>query len=96
MTRKDVLIYASRADIEHKLQGEVPPNTSYCFWTVNGTPRNTGPGASVLFCDGERVHARGDVVDIVVGELRFEPLERVDEPLPAEPVTRGFRYVDRG
>ncbi|MFC6720913.1 hypothetical protein ACFQGT_00500 [Natrialbaceae archaeon GCM10025810] len=89
---KDVLIYADPGDVEHKLRENVPDG-HYCYWTVNGTPRQTGPGASVLFTDGERVHARGDVTEIVVGELRFTPLERVDEPIPTEPVTRGFRYV---
>lgn len=90
---KDVLIYASPADVGHKLESEVPDHHDYCYWTVTGTPRQTGPGASVLFTDGDRVHARGDVLECVDGELRFTPLERVDEPLPCEPTTRGFTYV---
>lgn len=91
---KDVLIYADPADVEHKLESEVPDHHDYCYWTVNGRPRQTGPGASVLFTDGDSVHARGDVLECVDGELRVTPLERVDEPLPADPVTRGFTYVD--
>ena len=91
---KDVLIYASREQIEHKLADSVPDHHDYCYWTVSGTPRQTGPGASVLFTDGDRVHARGEVTAIVVGEIRFSPLERCDMEVPAEPVTRGFKYVD--
>jgi hypothetical protein len=91
---KDVLIYADPDDVRHKFAENVPDHHDYAFWTVSGTPRQTGPGASVLFTDDERVYARGTVRECVEGELRFDPLERVDEALPAEPVTRGFRYVE--
>lgn len=94
MTAKDVLIYADPDDVEHKLAANVPAHHDYAYWTVNGTPRQTKPGRSVLFTDGDRVFARGEVLELVVGELRFTSLERVDEPLPADPVTRGYKYVD--
>ena len=90
----DILICASRDDVDHKLAENVPKHHDYAFWTVNGTPQQTGPGAAVLFTDGESVHARGEIVGVHKGEVRFEPLERVDQALPAEPVTRGFKYVD--
>lgn len=93
---KDVLIYADPADVEHKMSDSVPDHHDYCYWSVSGTPRQTGPGAAVLFTDGKRVYGRGTVRECVDGELRFEPLERVDEALPAEPVTRGFKYVEPG
>lgn len=93
---KDVLIYAPREQTEHKFVENVPDHHDYAFWTVSGTPRQTGPGAAVLFTDGERVYARGAVLECADGELRFEPLERCDEPVPAEPVTRGFKYVGTG
>ncbi len=91
---KDVLIYADPDDVRHKIADNVPDHHDYAFWAVNGTPRQTGPGASVLFTDGERVYARGTIIECADGEVRFEPLERVDEELPTEPVTRGFKYVD--
>lgn len=96
MTRKDVLIYADREDVRHKFAENIPDYHDYAFWTVSGTPRQTGPGASVLFTDGERVYARGDVLECAAGELRFEPLEACDETVPCEPVTRGFTYVETG
>lgn len=94
MTRKDVLIYAPRDDVEHKFAENIPDGHDYAFWTVSGTPRQTGPGASVLFTDGDRVYAKGDVLECCEGELRFEPLETCDESVPCEPVTRGFKYVE--
>jgi len=91
---KDVLIYAAREDVHHKLSSAVPPDTAYCYWTVSGTPRQTGPGASVLSRAGGGFYAGGPIIEGAAGEVRFEPLERVDEELPTEPVTRGFKYVD--
>ncbi|PCR88613.1 hypothetical protein [Natrinema ejinorense] len=92
---KDVLIYSSRDDVEHKLAENVPDHHDYAFWTVSGTPRQTGPGASVLFTDGDRVYARGRIIECAEGELRFEPLEHVNEPLPCESVAyQGFKYVE--
>lgn len=90
---KDVLIYSDRETVAHKLEGEIPDHHDYCFWTVNGTPRQTEAGQSILFCDDDRVHARGQILAVLEGEIQFEPLEAVDEELPAEPVTRGFKYV---
>lgn len=88
----DVLIYATRDDIEHKLEAHVPDH-HHCYWTVTGTPRQTEPGQSVLFSDGDRVHARGEITDVENGKLWFRPLERVDETPPTDAPTRGFTYV---
>ncbi|WP_276257211.1 hypothetical protein [Halomontanus rarus] len=89
---KDVLIYADERTVEHKLESEVPDGNQ-CFWTVSGTPRQTDAGCEVLFSDGDRVHARGEVVDVTRGRIWFTPLEKCDDDLPCEPVTRGFKYV---
>ncbi|WP_156875553.1 hypothetical protein [Natronobacterium lacisalsi] len=51
----------------------------------------------MLFTDGDRVYARGEIREVAEGELGFDPLERVDEPLPCETVAyQGFKYVDSG
>ncbi|MFC7214580.1 hypothetical protein ACFQO4_10895 [Saliphagus sp. GCM10025334] len=89
----DVLIQTTRAALEHKMKGEVKPG-HLPFWRVNGTPRRTDEGASILFSDGQRVIARGLVAKLEEGRIWFTPLEAVDEVLPAEPPTRGFKYVD--
>ena len=91
---KDVLIYAPPDETGHKLAENVPNHHDSCFWSVSGTPRQTSPGASVLFTDGDRVYARGAVLECVDGELRFTPLEACDEPLPCETVAyQGYKYV---
>lgn len=89
---RDVLIYADREDVEHKLAGEVPDD-EVCYWTVNGTPQRTEPGREVLFTDGDVVHARADIIDVESGRLWFQPLREVRDELPATPTTRGFKYV---
>lgn len=89
----DVLIYADRDDVRHKHRENVESGHE-CYWTVSGTPRQTGPGAAILFSDGETVHARAEIVAVEQGRIWFEPVAWVDEELPAEPVTRGFKYVD--
>ena len=92
---KNVLIYADPLDVVHKRQGNVPDGHE-CYWTVNGTPRQTAPGASVLFTHGERVYASAKVVAVEEGRLWFTPLEGCDRKLPADPVTRGYKYVSGG
>lgn len=91
---KDVLIYTDRTDLEHKLRGEVPVGHE-CYWTVNGTPQRTERGQSVLFTDGDRVIARGEITRVEEGRIWFEPLRETDEDLPAPPTTRGFKYVEQ-
>ena len=90
---KDVLIYADPDDVDHKLAGNVPDG-HYCYWTLPVTPQQTEPGSTVLFSDGQRVHARGTIRAIEDQELQFEPLQRIDKPTPTEPPTRGFTYID--
>jgi len=88
----DILIYADPGDIDHKFPEELPPGHTP-YWSVSGTPRQTKPGCDVLFTDGDRVFARGEIVAVEDGRLWFEGLDRVNEAVPAEPVTRGFKYV---
>lgn len=89
----DVLIYAAVDDLEHKMRGEVPAGEQP-FWTVSGTPRQTEPGESVLFTDGDRVVAAAPITNVEEGRIWFEPLRKTDRELPAVPVTRGFKYVN--
>lgn len=91
---KDILISATPETVAHKLEGEIPDQHDYCFWEVTGTPRQTEPGRSILFADAGRVHARGAILELVDGEIRFLPLERADEDPPADPPPRGFKYVE--
>lgn len=93
MPPKDVLIYADESTIEHKLAENCSPEEQ-CYWTVHGTPRQTLPGMRVLFTDGDEVIAIGRITGVGDGALWFDPLERASEPLPAEPVTRGYKYVE--
>lgn len=89
----DVLVQTSRAALEHKMKGEVKPG-HLPFWRVNGTPRKTEVGRAILFSDGDRVVARGVIADLEDGRIWFSPLEDVDEALPDEPPSRGFKYVE--
>ena len=90
---RDVLIYVPDFEaIRHKLASNLEAD-EIAYWPVHGTPRQTGEGATVLFSDGDRVVAIGDVVGTSENRLWIDSLERDDRPNPAEPVTRGFKYV---
>lgn len=90
---RDVLIYVpSIEDIRHKFESNLNDD-EIAYWAVHGTPRQTGEGAAVLFSDGERVVATGDIVGVSENRLWMDHLERDDRPNPAEPTTRGFKYV---
>ena len=91
----DVLIQTTRDALAHKMKGEVTPG-HLPFWRVHGTPRQTEVGRSILFSDGDRVIARGVIGKVEDGRIWFSPLEAVDEDLPDEPPSRGFKYVDGG
>lgn len=92
----DVLIYVGDCDdLAHKTAAEIPEGHEP-YWEVRGTPRQTEPGQDVLFTGGERVRYRAAITAIEEGCIWFEPLEPVDEPLPARPTTRGFKYVNGG
>ncbi|CCQ32218.1 hypothetical protein HLRTI_001336 [Halorhabdus tiamatea SARL4B] len=91
---QDVLIRTTREDIEHKARENITnPDTTECYWTVNGTPRQTGRGASILFSDGDRVIARSRIRRVEDGRIWFDPVEFVDAPQTKTPPTRGFTYV---
>jgi prepilin-type processing-associated H-X9-DG protein len=89
---QDVLISASAADVKHKLRQNVTDGHQ-CYWRVSGTPRQTAPGASVLFADGHGVHSKGEITALEDGRIWFTPLERVNETAPRDPPSRGFTYV---
>lgn len=88
----DVLIRARRERVEHKFQRNCP-SADYCFWT-GIKPRKVLPGDIVMFTDGERVYAQGEIqgVDEFEG-LIFSPLKEVDYLQPKKAPTRGFTYV---
>lgn len=103
---QDVLIYASHDDVEHKVfdwndtgsSGPAPdPRRSLAYWRVSGTPQRTGPGRFVLFStDGEHVDYYGRICTVDEGKIWFEFLSPTKRELPADPPTRGFKYVDWG
>jgi hypothetical protein len=87
----DVLIRASEERIEHKLE-EYVREGEHCYWTVNGTPQKAEKGDKILFSDGNRVHAEGEILWVEHGEIHFTPLKSVDKPNPRKPPMRGFAY----
>ncbi|SIS14523.1 hypothetical protein SAMN05421752_11422 [Natronorubrum thiooxidans] len=90
---RDVLIYVPDFEsVRHKLASNLEDD-EIAYWSVHGTPRQTGAGATVLFSDGNRVVATGDVVGTSENRLWIDSLERDNRANPAEPVTRGFKYV---
>lgn len=89
----DILIQSDRDSLDHKMKGNVPEG-HYCFWTVNGKPRNVEEGEKILFSDGDSVFAKGVIIDVREGEIRFDPLQEVDEENPVEPPSRGFKYIE--
>lgn len=89
----DILIRSDRQKVEHKMSGNVPDG-HYCFWSVNGMPKRVEEGEMILFSDGESVFAKGVIIDVRDGEIRFDPLQEVDGENPIEPPSRGFKYVE--
>jgi hypothetical protein len=90
---KHVLIHATEEQIDHKLQENVPDDHR-CYWTVNGTPRQTRFGQHIWFENDGRIVAGGQIHHTEEGRIWFSPLEQVDLDLPTDPPTRGFTYVD--
>jgi hypothetical protein len=91
--RRDVLIHAAREDILHKHEHRLDAD-EVAFWTVNGTPRHTGPGATIAFADGDVLIATGEIVDVTDGRIWFDELTAAAGAPPEEPPTRGFTYTD--
>jgi hypothetical protein len=92
---RDVLIRAGANEIAHKWSTNVPADHD-CYWTVNGTPRQTEPGQYVWFVSPTlaRIYAYSEIVALEDGKLWFRPLKEVDLEAPKEPPTRGFTYCD--
>ena len=92
----DVLIWAKRERVEHKLKTNVPANTDYCYWT-GIHPRNPALTifSKVMFTDGSIVYAEGRIKEVNEDEgLCFEPLTEVNYPQPKKAPIRGFTYVE--
>lgn len=80
---QDVLIHTTREGIEHKARENLTdPDTTACYWTVNGTPRQTGRGAAIHFSNGDRLIGRATILRVEDGRIWFTPVELVDEPQP--------------
>lgn len=87
----NILIRASRERTAHKMREYM--GDGFCWWTVNGTPRQTKEGDIIMFSDGDRVYAEAEILGVEEGQIEFYPLDRVDKPNPKKPPTRGFTYV---
>ncbi|SDL09666.1 hypothetical protein [Natronorubrum texcoconense] len=101
---QDVLIRASEDDLRHKVFDYCDgtdlgdnPRRSLAYWRVNGTPRQTGPGRAVLFSTtSETVDYYAPICTAEEDKLWFAFLYPTRFEVPAEPPTRGFKYVDWG
>lgn len=90
----DVFVPTDRERFEGKIRGNCPGGRRQS-WPVNGTPKRCGPGDKILFSDGDRVRAKGVILEVSEGQILFDPLIEVDEPNPVEPFDHpGFKYVD--
>ena len=89
----DVFIHATREQIDEKLETNVPDD-HYCYWTVNGTPRQTATGQRVWFETGGEIVAGARIVGLESGKLWFEPALETRFYPPKEPPERGFAYIE--
>jgi len=92
---KDVLIRAGANDIAHKWATNVPSGHE-CYWTVNGTPRQTEPGRRIWVVSptlGD-IFAWGEITKLEDGKIWFTPLRETHVEPPEQPPTRGFTYTD--
>ncbi|MFC4553516.1 MULTISPECIES: hypothetical protein [Halorussus] len=90
---RDVLVHATEEQIDHKLAENVPDD-HLCYWTVNGTSRQTRHGQRIWFENDGRIVAGGIIDHVESGRIWFSPLERVDADLPKDAPSRGFTYLD--
>lgn len=89
----NVLIRASKDKTLHKMAFEMDdPNSTECWWNVNGTPRKCNHLDKILFSDGDKVYASGMILKVESGKIWFTPLIKVDRPNPKKPPTRGYIY----
>lgn len=90
----DVFIPTELERFEGKIRGNCPGGRPQ-VWPVNGTPKRCDPGDKILFSDGDRVRAKGVILEVKEDQIEFTPLVEVDEPNPVEPFDHpGFKYVE--
>lgn len=92
MTR-DVLIKSDKKRYTTRLTMSYPRTLS-AIGPSTGPPRQTGPGRTILFSDGDAVIAKSMITAVEDGRIWFNPLQFVNEPQPREPPTRVFCYVE--
>lgn len=101
---RDVIIRAPERDLRHKVfdymdlaNNDIHPRQSLAYWRVNGTPQRTGPGRVIMFSTGgETVDFFAPICTAEEGRIWFDFLSPTNFEVPAEPPTRGFKYVDWG
>jgi len=89
----DVLIRADPDSLTHKLARNLDAD-EVAYWRVSGTPRQTDAGQLIAFARDGRIHTVGEITGVAEGRLYFEAAERTDRPVPRDPPTRGFTYVE--
>jgi hypothetical protein len=93
--KKDVLIQAKPETVQHKMKEYFSTPEDYiCWWDVNGKPQKTSKNCTILFSDGEKVYAKGTILEVEEDRITFSPLEKVELENPKEPPSRGFKYVE--
>lgn len=101
---QDVIIRASEDDLEHKVFDYTDgtdlgdnPRRSLAYWSIPGTPQQTGPGRTIMFStDGEHVDYYAPISTVEEGKIWFAFLSPVAMDAPTAPPTRGIKYVNWG
>lgn len=99
---KDVIIRASDEDLRHKVFDYTDgrdlggnPRRELAYWRVNGTPKKTGPGRTIMFStDGEMVDYHAPICTVEEGRILFSYLYPTKYEAPVTPPTRGFKYFE--
>lgn len=91
---RDILIRAKPSTVDYKMKGKVAEE-EYCFWLVHKLPKGSVIGGNVLFCDGKKIFAEGEIIglDTQRNRILFEPLIKVNKPQPKRAPHRGYAYV---
>lgn len=101
---RDVIIRSDDKTLRHKVFDYCDgtdignnPRRSLVYWRVNGTPRRTGPGRSILFStDGTTINYYGKICTVSEGKIWFEYLHPTKFDTPTQVPNRGFKYFDWG
>lgn len=91
---KDILIKTKPGTIERKTRGKVAEE-EYCWWHLHKLPNPCVIGGKVLFCDGKKIFAEGEIIDLDTNRsnIIFTPLIIVDKPQSKRATFRGFTYA---